>query len=199
MNFLLSILGKRINDEDTTWLLREIIGSYLSSRSTIFEKKGLPIGNLTSQLFANVYMNEFDQFMKNSLKIRNYVRYTDDFAIVSENSAYLEELLEPITEFLDRKLAIRLHPEKITIRKFNSGIDFLGYLIFPHHRLLRTKTKRRIFAKLQNRNDEFRNSLISESTFEQSLQSYLGVFSHASSYSLSQDLQNQYWSWLIEK
>ena len=181
------------------WLMREIVESYSSSRSTIFEKKGLPIGNLTSQLFANVYMNEFDQFMKKILKVRNYVRYTDDFAIVSENSAYLEELLEPIAEFLDRKLALNLHPKKIAIRKFNRGIDFLGYIIFPQHRLLRTKTKRRIFSKLQNRVNEFTGGRVGKLTLEQSLQSYFGVLSHANSYSLSQDLQNQYWFWLMEK
>lgn len=193
---LLSIIRKRIKDEDAMWLLQEIIESYSSSQSTVFERKGLPIGNLTSQLFANVYMNEFDQFMKNSLKVRNYVRYTDDFAIVSGSSSYLEELIKPIAEFLDHKLALNLHPKKIAIRKFNRGIDFLGYLIFPHHRLLRTKTKHRIFAKLRNRTDKFCNNRISRLTLEQSLQSYLGVISHASSYNLGQDLQNQYWFWL---
>ena len=196
---LLSILQKRIKDEDAVWLLQEVIESYSSSRSTIFEKKGLPIGNLTSQLFANVYMNEFDQFVKSDLKVRNYVRYTDDFAIVSESSAHLEGLLGPIAEFLDCKLALGLHPEKITIHKSNRGVDFLGYLIFPNHRLIRTKTKRRILAKLRSRTDEFCNGRISRLILEQSLQSYLGVLSHANSYNLSQDIQNQYWFWLTKK
>lgn len=198
-NVLLSILRKRIKDEDVMWLLQEVIESYSSSRSTIFEKRGLPIGNLTSQLFANVYMNEFDQFMKNSLKVRNYVRYTDDFAIVSESFAYLEGLLGSIKEFLECKLALSLHPKKITILKFNRGIDFLGYLIFPNHRLIRTKTKHRIFTKLRRRINEFHGGRINRLTLEQSLQSYFGVFSHANTYELYNELKNQYWFWLTEK
>lgn len=196
---LLSILKKRIKDEEAMWLLQEIVESYSSPQSTIFEKKGLPIGNLTSQLFANVYMNELDQFIKNILRVRNYVRYTDDFAIVSESSAHLEGLLGPIAEFLDRKLAISLHPKKIMIRKLSRGIDFLGYLIFPHHRLLRVKTKRRILAKLQNRIDEFHNGRIFRLAFEQSLQSYLGVLSHANTHRFVNELKNQFWFWLTEK
>lgn len=190
---LLSILKRRIKDEDAMWLLQEIVESYSSSQSTIFEKKGLPIGNLTSQLFANVYMNEFDQFTKNSLKVRNYVRYTDDFVIVSKDRAYLEKLISPIARFLDQKLALTIHPKKILIHKLSQGIDFLGYLIFPHHRLLRVKTKRRIFVKLQNRVDEFCNGRINRLALEQSLQSYLGVLSHANAYRLSENLVNDFW------
>ena len=73
---LLSILGTCIRDENAMWLLEEIIESF---------PKGLPIGNLTSQIFANIYMNEFDQFVKHELRVKYYVRYTDDFAIVSDN------------------------------------------------------------------------------------------------------------------
>lgn len=195
-NILLSILKKRIKDNEAMWLLQEIVESYSSSQSTIFEKKGLPIGNLTSQLFANVYMNEFDQFMKNYLKVRNYARYTDDFAIASEDYAYLEKLIPPIAEFLNRKLALTIHPKKILIRKFNRGVDFLGYIIFPNYRLIRTKTKRRIFAKLRRRIDEFHSGRISRLVLEQSLQSYLGVLSHAATYKLGNELKNQFWFWL---
>lgn len=82
---LFSLLRKRIKDENALWLLREIIESFSSQYSTLFERKGLPIGNLTSQLFANIYMNEFDQFVKRELKAKYYVRYTDDFVIASDN------------------------------------------------------------------------------------------------------------------
>lgn len=190
---LLSILKKRIKDEDAMWLLREIVESYSSSRSTLFEAKGLPIGNLTSQLFANVYMNEFDQFIKNILKVKHYVRYTDDFVVVFEGSVYLEELLRPIAGFLNRKLALGLHPKKITICRFNQGVDFLGYLIFPKYRLIRTKTKRRMIAKLKRRIVEYHSGKIGSRTFCQSLQSYLGVLSHADAYRFGQDLKNSFW------
>jgi len=196
---LLSILRKRIKDEDATWLLQEIVESYSSPQSTIFEKKGLPIGNLTSQLFANVYMNEFDQFVKSDLKVRNYIRYTDDFVIVSESEQYLYNLIPAITDFLKTKLALEIHPQKIFICKLHRGIDFLGYIIFPNYRLIRTRTKRRIFAKLKQRIKEYKLGKINDITLEQSLQSYLGVLSHASTYSLSQQLKNQFWFWLNEK
>jgi retron-type reverse transcriptase len=197
-SILSSIIRKRIKDADTMWLLEEIIESFTSQYSTLFERKGLPIGNLTSQLFANIYLNEFDQFIKHKLKVKHYIRYTDDFVIVAENKLYLENLIPPIRSFLSDKLALELHPKKITIRKFHQGIDFLGYIVLPHHRLLRTKTRQRIFRKLKKRIDEYKMGVISEQTLEQSLQSYLGVFSHADTYELSNELKNQFWFWLNE-
>ena len=138
-------------------------------------------------------MNEFDQFMKHDLKVQNYFRYTDDFVIVSESRAYLEALLPYISEFLEKKLALRLHPKKILTRPLYQGIDFLGYLVFPKHRLVRTKTKRRIFKKLKRRITEYRLGRITKSTLQQSLQSYLGVLSHADSFTVREQLKNQFW------
>lgn len=186
---LLGILEKRIADPDAMRLITEIIGSYTSSDSNLFEKRGVPIGNLTSQLFANVYMNEFDQFMKHQLKVSQYVRYTDDFIIVSESREYLEKLLPLIREFLWSKLLLELHPKKVEIRKFSQGIDFLGYVILPHYRLLRTKTKQRVFRKVKERSVQYRQGIISITTLHQSLQSYLGTLSHASAYQLSEKLK----------
>ncbi|MEK7180863.1 MAG: reverse transcriptase/maturase family protein [Patescibacteria group bacterium] len=143
---LLGILTKRIKDEKVMWLLRSIVESYSSE---IGSGKGIPIGNLTSQLFANIYMNEFDRYMKHMVKAKHYLRYTDDFAIVSENRTYLEELLPKIKEFLSNNLAINLHPNKIILSTFCQGVDFLGYVSFPQYRLLRTKTRWRIFSRLR--------------------------------------------------
>lgn len=157
--------------------------------------KGVPIGNLTSQLFANIYLNELDQFVKHKLKVWYYARYTDDFVIISESREYLESLLPPIEEFLKIKLELKLHPDKISIRKFHQGIDFLGYVILPHHRQLRTKTRRRIFKKLRRRIDQYNRREITEDTLTSSLQSYLGVLSHADSFQLSQEIKNQFWFW----
>lgn len=198
-NILLSILKRRIKDDEAVWLLQEIIESYSSPQSTIFEKKGLPIGNLTSQLFANVYLNEFDQFIKHGLKIKNYIRYTDDFAIVSDNKSFLENLIEPIRKFLQDKLALELHPRKVIIRKLHRGVDFLGYIVLPRYRLLRTKTKQRILKKLHKRVSEHKSGVITKWMLEQSLQSYLGVLSHADTYKFGNELKNQFWFWLTEK
>lgn len=171
-SILLGILRKKINDDRMMKLLSVIITSF---------PEGIPIGNLTSQLFANVYMNEFDQFVKHTLKIKQYIRYTDDFIIVSEDERYLRDLLPFIGAFLDSHLHLVLHPHKVSIRKYRQGIDFLGYVVLPHHRVLRTKTKRRMIRKLE------------ENATEQSLQSYLGVLSHANAFRLAQLLRNRYW------
>ena len=176
-------------------LLRQIICSF-DSKS--YNHRGLPIGNLTSQLFANVYMNEFDQFMKHELRIKHYIRYTDDFVIVADNNEYLLELLPHISKFLDTKLGLKLHPHKVSIRKFRQGIDFLGYVVLPHHILLRTKTRKRIMRKLDQRVVEYKKGAISEKTFNQSLQSYLGVLEHADAYKITEQLKNSIWLELVK-
>lgn len=190
---LLIILFERIKDKDAVWLLREIIGSFSSSYSTLFEKKGLPIGNLTSQLFANVYLNGFDQFVKQKLRVKHYARYTDDFMIVGTNTASLKSFVDPIRAYLADTMALRLHPKKVSIRKIRRGIDFLGYTLFSHYRLVRTKTRKRIFRKLRHRMSQYKNGAIGKETLEQSLQSYLGVLSHADAYELGEVLKNEYW------
>lgn len=171
---LLAILKEKIKDKHTLKLLAGIINSFGSQGHA---GKGLPIGNLTSQLFANIYMNEFDQFMKHKLKIKHYVRYTDDFVIVHESKPYLEELLPKIRQFLADDLKLELHPTKISIRKYIAGVDFLGYVVLPYHINLRTKTKRRIIARGNAKN----------------LPSYLGVLSHANSYKIQQELKTKVW------
>lgn len=195
---LLHILGKRIKDADTMWLLSEIIESFATKYSNLLESKGVPIGNLTSQLFANVYMNEFDQFMKHKLRVKNYLRYTDDFVVVSNDRNYLESLILLISEFLKESLTLNLHPNKVTIRKLHQGIDFLGYIVLPHYRQLRAKTKKRILKRIFRRVCEYKQGIIPYATVEQSLQSYLGVLSHADTYAFSNDLKNQYWFWFTE-
>lgn len=212
---LLGLIRRKITDPGTIWLLKEIINSFVKTEShqlNLFADidlrkqterdmafgRGIPIGNLTSQLFANIYMNEFDQFVKHKLKIKSYVRYTDDFVIVSDDRNYLENLLPVVQSFLKEKLKLQLHPNKVYIRKINRGIDFLGYVILPHYRRLRTKTKRRIFTKLRRRVTEYKAGLIGEESLKQSLNSFLGVLSHADAHNCEQKLLNQYWFWLNE-
>ena len=189
-DILFSILQKRIQDEDMLKLLHKIVYSF---NRTGAPHKGIPIGNLTSQLFANIYMNELDQFVKHQLRVKHYVRYTDDFVIVADNTQYLQGLLPKIQEFLRDVLLLELHPNKISIRKFSQGIDFLGYVVLPNYSVLRTKTKRRILSKLDNNIQGLKNGAVSEGYFHQSLQSYLGVLSHANSYNVEQNIKNKVW------
>ncbi len=185
---LLSIIKKRIKDVDALWLLESIVRSYESAPG-----KGIPIGNLTSQLFANVYMNRLDQFVKHGLKVNYYVRYTDDIALVSEHYEELENLLIPISEFLENELALKLHSNKSILRSICQGVDFLGYIIFPKYRLIRSKTKHRMFKRLEKRMEEYKAGDITRLNFEQSFQSYLGVLSHANTYGIREELLNRFW------
>ncbi len=193
---LLTILERRLQDEDVMWLLREIIGSFSIDDTGSLERKGLPIGNLTSQLFANVYLNEFDQFMKHVLLVKHYVRYTDDFLVIASDPDYLNGLLPSIRLFLHQRLALQLHPLKTTIRKTSQGVDFLGYVIFPHHQLVRTKTRQRMFRKLERKVEQYRSGAIDETKLQQSLQSYRGVLSHANTHRLQEQMENQVWFWI---
>ncbi len=169
---LISIIAKRIKDGDAMWLIKEIVESF---------SPGLPIGNLTSQIFANIYLNELDQFIKNGLRIPFYLRYSDDFALVDNSKEQLWGWLSDIRKFLSERLKLELHPKKVILCKYHQGMDFLGYIQFPNHRTLRQKTKRRILNRV--------NLGISE----KSLQSYLGVLSHANSYELSEKIKNLFW------
>ncbi len=180
---LKEILGKYIKDKNILWLLGQVIDSF-SSQKYIYAiadmcKMGLPLGNLTSQLLVNIYMNEFDQFIKHKIKARYYVRYADDFVVLHENKKYLEELLIKIFNFLNEGLKLSLHPNKISIKTYSSGIDFLGWVNFPTHRVLRTTTKRRIFKKLDS------------NPSRQSFISYLGMLSHGHAYKLSQKVREK--------
>ncbi len=143
-------------------------------------------------------MNEMDQFIKDQLKVKYYVRYADDFIVVHHAQDYLLSLKGQIESFLKKNLKLSLHPGKVTIRKYYQGIDFLGYVILPKAIVLRTKTKQRIFRKLRQRVKEYKQEKIDEKTFLQSFNSYLGVLSHAKSYKFEQELKHKMWEWLKE-
>ena len=149
----------------------------------------MPIGNLTSQIFANIYLNELDKFIKHKLRLNNYFRYTDDFVVVHTSSGYLRKALYPIQYFLENELKLELHPQKISIRKLKQGIDFLGYVILPHHIVLRTKTKKRMFRKIKHNKQKLNAGVLNKESFNQSLQSYLGTLKHCSGCKIRQKIR----------
>src|SRR3989344_5208827 len=181
---LKQILEKHIQDKNIIWLLSQVINSFYTQLNTknsaIAESlvKGLPLGNLTSQLLVNVYMNEFDQFMKRELKVRYYIRYADDFVILSDNKNYLEDLLLKVSSFLEKELKLQLHPDKVFMKTFASGVDFLGWVHFSKYRVLRTSTKRKMLRNLEK---NFK---------EESRQSYLGMLKHGNAYKLKSEIEN---------
>ena len=169
---LLEILKKYIPDRDIIWLLERIIFSFSSAPG-----RGLPLGNLTSQLFVNIYMNEFDQFIKHGLKVKHYIRYADDFVIFSHDKAWLEELLPKIADFLSERLKLEIHPDKVFVKTLASGVDFLGWVHFPDYRVLRTTTKHRMKKNLSRKQN---NDAVA--------QSYMGLMSHGNTYKLKKRL-----------
>lgn len=196
---LLSILFRRITDPDTRWLLREIVSSFQSELTTAAdEPKGVPIGNLTSQLFANMYLNEFDQFVKHELKEKYYIRYADDFVVLHPQRAHCMDIVEPINAFLKTQLKLELHSRKIIVRKFPQGVDFLGYVCFPHFRIPRLATEKRVFRKIREKARLVRNGGLSPESFHQTVQSYFGILDHSDSFQLRQELENQIFFWLTE-
>jgi retron-type reverse transcriptase len=163
-NLLVEILQRYIQDKDTADLLKEIIFS--------FKPNGLPLGNLTSQLFANVYLNELDQFVKHRLKEKYYIRYADDFVILSENKSSLNGALSKVKCFLENKLKLQLHSDKVFIKTLSSGVDFLGWVNFADHRVLRGKTRIRMFKRICPAGYKKKNPA------RETLNSYLGLLKH---------------------
>ncbi|MBI4089463.1 MAG: group II intron reverse transcriptase domain-containing protein [Candidatus Levybacteria bacterium] len=188
---LLNLLKKKIKDEDILWLIEQIIDSFhsksagvsLARRGLASSNRGIPLGNLTSQIFANIYLNELDQFVKHKLKVKYYLRYADDFIVLDSDRSNCNQYTSILAQFLKDRLKLQLHPKKIMIRKLNWGIDFLDYIVLSYYILPRTKTKRRIFKKLEEKTGS--------SNFNQSLQSYLGYLKHANTHELTQELKNQ--------
>jgi len=168
-NILINILEQYIQDKDIVNLLKEVIFS--------FKTNGLPLGNLTSQLFANVYLNEFDQFIKHKLKIKHYIRYADDFVILSENKDYLKIKLEPISNFLQNELKLILHPDKIFIETLSSGVDFLGWVNFFDHRIMRKTTRLRAFKNIEKQSNDYAK-----------ISSYFGLLKHGNMHKVKENI-----------
>ncbi len=170
---LLGLLKQRIPDSNIIWLLEQAIQSFHSTRVGV----GLPLGNVTSQLFVNIYLNEFDQFIKRELKVKHYLRYADDFVLLSDNRRWLENQLLLIDQFLAKRLKLTLHPDKISIQTVATGVDFLGWVNFPDHRVLRTVTKNRMFRNIRTKKEK-----------RETIESYLGLLNHGNSWKLKQQI-----------
>jgi len=149
---LKGIINSRIEDKDLLWLVNEIIDSakQLAAVDPQFTTKGLPIGNLTSQLFANLYLSELDYFVKFGLKAKFYLRYMDDVMIFGNDKAGLIGLKAKIRDFLKERLRLEIHEAKSQIYKSKNGIKFLGFRLFKGHRRLASSNVRRFKKRLKN-------------------------------------------------
>ena len=179
---LMDLLKERIEDEQLSGLLQNIIDSFEYSPG-----KGMPLGNLTSQIFANVYLDPLDKFAKHKLKAKYYLRYADDFVFLSDKPDELMGYLVEANRFLKTRLKLNIHPDKIHLRKLKWGIDYVGYVVLPHYSIPRRKTVERI-SKRVNRLLSINNS----STLAKSLPSYLGYLKHVDAYNLASKLAQEF-------
>lgn len=173
---LFDLLEKQITDTRLLALLNQIIYSF-----EVQPGKGMPIGNLTSQLFANIYLDPLDKFVKHRLKAKYYLRYADDFLILANTQNELMGYFVEIWRFLNQTLKLELHPNKISIRKINWGIGFVGYIARPHYAIPRRKTVKRMMKNISLAKDTEQLSAI--------LDSYLGYLSHALAHKIENRLQ----------
>jgi hypothetical protein len=200
---LYGLVSKKVKNKEILWLVETIIfhdcvhdiPPKIQSRQSLFDKlprdkslftvshgKGLPIGNLTSQFFANIYLNELDQFVKHELKAKYYLRYVDDFVILEKERAQLEFYKSAITEFVDKKLKLTVHPDKLFLRPIADGIDFVGYVIRPGYVLVR----RRVVGQWRRKMD-----LTDEKLREQAFASYMSHACWANSYGLREKMSGK--------
>lgn len=197
---LFKIIKYKVSNPELLWLTETILFwdctkayirhgnksllSDIPSNKSLFGKEnlcGLPIGNLTSQFFANVYLNELDQFIKHTLKVHYYLRYVDDFMLLGQNKEDLLCWKEKIRDFLYNKLNLQLHPRRQKLQPVSNGINFLGYIIRHNYILVRLRVINNLKAKLKRLKDY-------PDKLRDSIASYLGHFKWADSYNLVKKL-----------
>lgn len=172
---LIEIIRKKIKDEKVIWLIEKIL-------SINNKTKGMPLGNLTSQFFANLYLNELDVFVKHKLRAKFYIRYVDDFVILHENKEQLKEWKIKINDFLKEKLKIELHPSKSHVLRLSSGINFLGFRVFYHHKLIRASNLKNFDRKFNNLRILFDEEIIGREKTLEYLEGWLAYCSYANTY-----------------
>ena len=185
---LLSILQRKIKDEKLLWLIRVILQNYQTEK----KGKGMPLGNLTSQFFANVYLNELDQYVKHILKAKYYIRYVDDFVILGNFPDDLQVFREKIETFCGEHLSLYLHPDKSKIHNLKNGVGFLGMRLYPHHRRIKKKNLRRFERKLlQFKADSEDGKVIREKVVEH-FEGWLAYISNANTFKYRKHLVRQF-------
>lgn len=166
------------------------------SKSLFFAKPdcGLPIGNLTSQLFGNVYLNDFDHFVKNQLRCKYYGRYVDDSIIVHRDKEYLKDIIPAVERYLREELSLELHRRKIYLQHASKGVSFLGTIIKPYRIYIHNKTKGSCYAAVRH----WKKRLGEKGCLERedvnklvaSVNSYLGAMKHYSTFRLRREIVN---------
>ncbi len=189
---LIKIIKRKVKDEKIIWLIKQILNNFNSE--TI--GKGMPLGNLTSQFFANVYLNELDKFIKHKLRIRYYIRYVDDFVIFHKSKDKIERYKSTINKFLNANLNLELHQGKSKVLSLNQGITFLGFRNFYNHKLLKKTNIRKIKSKITLFENQLKQNLINYDKIYSSFESWLAHAMHANTIKLRksfiEDFENKF-------
>ncbi|MBL7147776.1 MAG: helix-turn-helix domain-containing protein [Nanoarchaeota archaeon] len=183
-NILVNIIKRKIKDKKVIELIKTILSNY----NTKIKSKGMPLGNLTSQFFANIYLNELDQFVKHKLKAKYYIRYVDDFVILSSSKDILESYKEKITKFLIKNLDLELHPDKSKIKYLYHGIDFLGFRVFYYHKLITKKNNRKFNRKYKTLKQSHKKGKINREKIIEKLEGWLAYISYGNTYKYKRNL-----------
>jgi retron-type reverse transcriptase len=196
---LKSLIRRKIKCPQTLWLIDTIIDNSNEQEPMIAHfpgddlftpqqrRRGLPIGNLTSQFFANIYLNGFDHFIKEQLKIGPYVRYVDDFALFSDNEAQLKQARIAIEDYL-AKLRLKIHPIKSQLFATKHGANFLGFRILPDRIRVRTENLRRARRRLRNLQADYANKKIPLRKVSQSIRSWVAHLEHGDTWRLREQI-----------
>lgn len=179
---LMKIISRKIKDEKVLWLIRKIIDKHETKK----QGKGMPIGNLTSQFFANVYLNEMDYFVKHRLRAKHYIRYVDDFVILGKKEA-LEEWKSQINEFL-KTIKLELHPEKSKVMPLHHGINLLGFRVFYHYKLPYRRNIRRFSEKIEWLLTLYQEGAVQKKDIAESMQGWFAYTMWGSTYKMRQSL-----------
>ncbi|HIH48180.1 TPA: hypothetical protein HA296_01095 [Candidatus Woesearchaeota archaeon] len=180
-DILLRTIQKKINDQRVIWLIRKILGNPLGKERS---GKGMPLGNLTSQFFANVYLNELDQFVKQKLRAKYGIRDVDDFVILHPDRCILMGYKEEINRFLKKMLDIELHPNKSKIILLGNRLTFLGFRVFYYHKLLKKSSIRKMKANFERLKEEYKRERIGYDTIYDFFEGWMAYAKNANTYTL---------------
>jgi retron-type reverse transcriptase len=184
---LKEILARKFKDADLIWLLNIIIDSAQSKEAG----KGIPIGSLTSQHFANLYLDRLDHYVKDSVRINGYLRYMDDFILFGDEKSELHLLHSSIRNLLKDQLNLGLKEKATVIAPVLEGVPFLGFRIFPNLIRIRHENKKRVLNTLKSKNDAFQYGNLSEEKYSQSLMSITEHLKIGNTYNLRKDIFNK--------
>ena len=184
---LYSVITRKIKDRKLLGLIKKII------KNGGKQGKGLPIGNLTSQFFANIYLDQLDHYIKDNLRVNSYLRYMDDFVVLSDDKEYLKTLWKKIEAFLHSNLDLRLKPSASFINSRTNGLSFLGTRIFPNTIRVKKENLDRSIHKIKTREKEYKQGEITEAKLQQSVNSIIAHLSNYNTYNLRKDIFKGLW------